>query len=196
MDKNALFTRMDERIEKGEFLNQNEIYQLPEPQLKFLLEYFQEKTKELSKQLASQENLNSNLIRISKERKTQESGKKCKENGFEIEKITEMIYYSHRKNSRLKLDRCYKLRIKTPYDTDAFSILAAKRQYKKDFEQVTQLTGELELLDILKAESILYGNPNKIIKNFYWDEQWEADCTAKKRCWYITFLCLYAPFEN
>lgn len=189
MDKNELFAYM----EKQKTIGLEEIYSWPEQRIRYLVEYFQFQNIELTKQLASQESLNRNLIRISIERKTQEYGKKCKDNGFQLEKITELLNYRHKINNRLKLDRCYKLHIKTPYTTEAFDILAVKRQFQNDFMQLLELTGDMQLLNIYQADSILKENINNFY-NYFWDEYWEADFT--KKCWYISFICLNAPLNQ
>lgn len=140
-------------------------------------EYLQENVKE-------QIHLNANLIRISKERSSQADGRPCKSNGFRIEMIKECNHYDRDLGQTL---RYFKVRIRTPYATEAFSLAAAKLQLKID-------KNELQGVLTQSYEAVEQITPMMLYKkeNVFWDELWEGDF-GKKGVWHINVNSLQYP---
>lgn len=188
------FEKLSEKIEKNELLTNAEIESLTSTNTGIYIRYLQKQLLLREAALIAEQNLNKNLIRISKERKNQEKNNKTKSPGFQVMKITEIPNHTlHLSSGSIDIP-CFKVKIETPYAPDAFPFLAVKNEFEKNREILHELLGKIEKTTPKELKIKLQTESNKQkIPNLYWDENWEADFT--RNSWTLSLKILRAPLD-
>ena len=172
---------------KDFLLSIEESYDLSEVAAAKYIQHLQLKNTNLKKELAAQEELNRNLIRISVERHNTERNRKAKSGAYLLDRITEINNFNVTKKVELK--RCYKIRIQLAYDPGQFPLRTVKRQIERDWELIESIIGDVEYIAPNELNiAFPPGFKDDYAPNYMWDVSFEGDYIHK--VWYMIFLIL------
>lgn len=188
-----IWDELKDKLEKNKdfLLSIEETYDLSEVAAAKYIQHLQLLNTNLKKDLAAQEELNRNLIRVSVERHNAERNRKAKSGAYLLDRVTEINNFNVTKKVELK--RCYKLRIQLAYDPGQFPLRTAKRQIERDWDLIRPIIGDVVYIAPNELNiTFPPGFKDDYAPNYMWDVSFEGDYIHK--IWYMNFFVLKLDF--